>query len=111
MKIGEMAKLVRSKNAGPFSLTIDILFDNESYYSMVKNSPAFNIETIATVYRLNSTEIDLFTCDRILAIKISFNRPITSGDVGDTDVFGGQQHGPLVNMEIPEINTSNFKTR
>ncbi|SFB01480.1 protein of unknown function [Lentibacillus halodurans] len=108
MQIGEMAKLIRSKNAGPFSMTIDILFEHESYYDRVKNSPDFNVDTIANVYKLNSADIDIYTCDPILAIKISFNRPVISGDIGDTDVFGGQQHGPIVDMEIPDRNNASY---
>ena len=30
--LGELAKLVRSKNAGPFWLTIDIMFDDADAY-------------------------------------------------------------------------------
>jgi hypothetical protein len=37
-----------------------------------------------------------------LALKASIPRPAPSGDPADTDVFGGQQHGPLVDLEIPE---------
>lgn len=101
MKLGEMAKLIRSKNAGPFAMTIDILFERPEYYEKVRNSNYFNVETIANIYQLTKKDIDIFTCDSILAIKISFDRFIIAGGIGDTDVFGGQQHGPIVNMEIP----------
>ncbi|MGZ9039111.1 MAG: DUF4387 family protein, partial [Burkholderiales bacterium] len=39
--------------------------------------------------------------DAANAIKITIPRPIVSGDVNDTDVYGGQQHGPLVDVEVP----------
>ena len=100
MQIGEMAKLIRSKNAGPFSITIDLLFENEAYYRRVKTSPSFTVETIAELYHLDRSEMHMVTCDPILALKISFDRPIIAGDIGDGDVFGGQQHGPLVELEV-----------
>lgn len=101
MKIGDMAKLIRSKNASPFSLTIDILFENKAYYERVKNHNEFNENLIANLYKLDKHEIDIFYCDPILAIKISFDRPVVAGDIGDSDVFGGQQHSSMVRMEIP----------
>jgi hypothetical protein len=39
--------------------------------------------------------------DAACAIKITIPRPVISGDIDDTDVFGGQQYGPLVDLEIP----------
>jgi hypothetical protein len=36
-----------------------------------------------------------------MALKCSFPRPVPSGDFMDPDVFGGQQHAPLVNLELP----------
>src|SRR5690625_4595407 len=100
MKLGDMAKLIRSKNAGPFSLTIDILFENNVYYEQVKRSNHFSKESIARLYKLDDIDVCIFYCDPIRAIKISFDRPVIAGDLGETDVFGGQQHGPIVNMII-----------
>ena len=42
-----------------------------------------------------------FEHDRALALKASIPRPAISGDLEDSDVFGGQQHAPLVDLEIP----------
>lgn len=106
MRLGDIAKLIRSKNAGPFLLTIDILFEDQEAYLKVIDSKSFSLKTICDIYQLEEGSIRLFTCDRINAIKISFNRLVSSGGLGDTDVFGGQQHGPLVDLEI-----SNFETR
>ncbi len=50
-------------------------------------------------------EVLFFEHDRALALKASIPRPVPSGDIEDTDVFGGQQHGPLVDLEIPVPTT------
>ena len=34
------------------------------------------------------------------AIKIVLARPIMAGDPGDRDVYGAQQHAPLLGVEI-----------
>jgi len=100
MILGKLARLIRSKNAGPFMLTIDIIFENKENYNKVIESKNFNVKKIGQLYRINESEITLIKCEEINAIKISFKRLVSSGDLGDTDVFGGQQHGPLVSIEI-----------
>lgn len=46
-KLKEIAKLIRSKNAGPFHLTFDILFDDPGKYLRVKESGAVSKEMIS----------------------------------------------------------------
>lgn len=101
MKLYELAKLVRSKNAGPFYLTIDILFANLEIYEKVKQSGVLNAAFISGIYGIPEQAVQSFACDEAMAIKFSFPRPVVAGDFADTDVFGGQQHGPLVDIEIP----------
>ena len=45
--LGELARLIRSKNAGPFELTFDIMFDDDITYQRVKNSGALTREAVA----------------------------------------------------------------
>jgi Domain of unknown function (DUF4387) len=100
-RLWELAKLVRAKNAGPFTLTFDILFAESETYDRVKRSGVINAELFARMYRVPLEEVFFFEHDRALAFKASIPRPVFSGDVEDSDVFGGQQHGPLVDLEIP----------
>jgi hypothetical protein len=58
-------------------------------------------ELFARTYRVPVEDVLFFAHDRALAFKASIPRPVASGDVEDSDVFGGQQHGPLVDLEIP----------
>lgn len=100
-KLWELARLVRAKNAGPFMLTFDILFSDAETYEQVKRSGVLNRELFARLYRVPEDQVLFFEHDRALAIKASIPRPVASGDPEDTDVFGGQQHGPLVDLDIP----------
>lgn len=100
-KLWELAKLVRAKNAGPFTLTFDILFADADTYAAVKQSGAISRALFARLYRVPEEEVQFFEHDLAFALKASIPRPVTSGDLEDTDVFGGQQHGPLVDLEIP----------
>ena len=99
--LGNLARLIRSKNAGPFVLTFDIMFDNEADYRRVRDSGVVNRQRIAAIYGLPADQVQFFHCDHALAIKASIPRPTTQGDVSDSDGHGGQQYAPLMDLEIP----------
>ncbi|WP_264739597.1 DUF4387 domain-containing protein [Cytobacillus firmus] len=97
----ELAKVLRSKNSGPFELTIDVLFDNKEIYDRVKNSGQISAETICRLYRITGEQVrHLVFFDQALGVKITILRDISSGSAGDRDVYGAQQHAPLMNLII-----------
>lgn len=100
--LGELAQLIRAKNAGPWNLTFDILFDDDATYERVKRSGVINRQLFADLYGIPLDEVLFFEHDSARALKASIPRTVPSGDPADTDVFGGQQHGPLVELEIPD---------
>ena len=71
-KLGDLAKLVRSKNAGPFWLTIDIMFDDAEAYRRARDAEIVNRATIARLYNRHPAEIIVVNHDTALAIKVSF---------------------------------------
>jgi hypothetical protein len=101
MKLAERATLIRSKNAGPFFLTFDILFDDEQQYQLVKASQCLNEQAFARLYGCPVETVRFFVCDHALAFKFSIPRPLPQGDMGDGDLHGGQQFIPLMSIEIP----------
>jgi hypothetical protein len=100
-QLAELARLIRSKNAGPFELTFDIMFEDEARYLRVKNSGALSREVIARNYGIAVERVKFFYCDNAYAIKASIPRPYFQGDVLDSDSHGGQQYAPLMGIEIP----------
>ncbi len=100
-RLWELAKLVRAKNAGPYVLTFDILFSDAETYQKVKDSGVINRQLFARLYRVPEDQVLFIEHDRALGLKASIPRPVASGDPEDTDIFGGQQHGPLVDLEVP----------
>lgn len=99
--IADLAVLVRSKNAGPFWLTIDIMFDDADKYRRVRDSEIVNREAVADMFRRDPDEIIVVNHDAALAIKVSFPRPQSSGSKYDSDVYGGQQYAPLLSLAVP----------
>ena len=100
--IADLAVLVRSKNAGPFWLTIDIMFDDEAKYRRVRDSEVITRAGIAKMFGRNPDSIIVVNHDVALAIKVSFPRPQSSGSKYDSDVYGGQQYAPLLGLAVPD---------
>jgi hypothetical protein len=100
-KLGELARLIRSKNAGPFELTFDIMFDDRETFQQVKESNALSREVIGTIYRVPLEDVKFFVVPEALAFKASIPRPRFQGDLLDSDGHGGQQYAPLIDIEIP----------
>ena len=100
-KLWEVTKLVRSKNAGPFVLTFDIMFDDAEVYEQVRDSGLLNKKLVAEMYQQNEADVLFFNCDNALAIKFSIPRAVASGDLADGDCFGGQQYAPLLEIDVP----------
>ena len=97
----ELAKVLRSKNSGPFEVTVDILFEHPEYYEAVKASGLLTRETVSRLYHLPLEYInEIVFFDVALGIKITYARAISSGTVFDRDVYGAQQHAPILGIEI-----------
>jgi len=99
--LGELAQLIRSKNAGPFELTFDIMFDDRAAFERVRASGVLTREVIARIYRLSPERVKFFVVPDALAFKASIPRPRFQSDVLDSDNHGGQQYAPLIGIEIP----------
>jgi hypothetical protein len=99
-ELWQFTKLIRSKNAGPFELTFDILFKDRESFEEVMRSGQLTSETISRLYGVDHTQVRFSTIEKVLAVKISMPRRVFSGDVMDTDIYGGQFHGPLVRLPI-----------
>ncbi|WP_426958617.1 DUF4387 domain-containing protein [Muricoccus radiodurans] len=100
--LGDLAQLIRSKNAGPFMLTFDVMFDDEATYRRVVASKVLTASRFAALYGVPESEVMLFAHDAARAVKVSIPRPYIQCDIDDGDAYGGQQHAPLVELEIAD---------
>ncbi len=102
IKITEMAGVIRSKNAGPFELTFDIIFKDREKFELARRSGVFTKNLFADLYNIGLDQvIDVIEFDRANAIKATIVRPVVSGGAGDRDIYGAQQHAPLLNIKVP----------
>jgi len=96
--LADLAKVVRSKNAGPTLVTIDVLFADAR--SLERALPAFDAAEIARLYGLSPHEIKVIPFVPALAIKVVMPRRLVAGEPGDRDVYGAQQHAPLLGLRL-----------
>ncbi len=100
-KLFDVAEVIRSKNSGPYELTFDVIFKDFEMYEKVKAAKVFNEDMFSKLYNIDKSEIIcIINFDPAKAIKVTIKRPICSGDLGETDVYGAQQHRPLLGFEF-----------
>lgn len=99
-RLDQIARVIRSKNAGPFCLTLDVLFGDEASYKRVVAANAITREKMAALYKQPVDNVQVFHHPVALAMKVSIVRPVPAGSVADTDLYGAQQHVLLYPIEV-----------
>jgi hypothetical protein len=99
-KVKEVCRHVRSKVAGPFWVTTDLMFDNRENYDRYVNSPALSPEAIAAIYHIDPATIQLYPISQLRVLKISYPRRSPQGSVEERDLHSGQQYTYLLNVEL-----------
>ena len=101
VRLYDLARVIRSKNAGPFTLTVDLIFADPASLRRALDSPALTVERIGELYGVDPAAVRIMPFERVLAIKVSLPRPgPSSGAPGDRDVYGSQQHFPLAELSV-----------
>jgi hypothetical protein len=98
--IGQTAKYVRSKNAGPFWMTIDIFCETEETFEELKHSTRINTRLIAEIYQVPEESVRIFYIEALNVMKISFPRPSPQGSKFEKDMHSGQQYVQLLDTVI-----------
>ncbi|MGH7660646.1 MAG: DUF4387 domain-containing protein [Vulcanimicrobiaceae bacterium] len=101
-RLFELAKTIRSKNAGVDRITFDVIFNERANYDRVRLSGVLSKAAICKIFAIAADRVtDYVEFDPANAIKFTIERTIASGSPGDCDVFGSQQYGPLLDIEVP----------
>jgi hypothetical protein len=98
--LGDTAKYVRSKNAGPFWMTIDIFCETTDSYTLIRNSKTIGPAAIARIFKANPEEVRVFELDDLKVIKISLPRPWPQGSRHERDMHSGQQYVQLLDLPL-----------
>src|SRR5258708_32183793 len=91
----EIARTIRSKNAGPFWMTLDVFFDSDADFAHVQRSGVLTAEKVGELYGVDPALVKKFELPEIKAMKFSMPRLVVAGSFDDRDLHAGQQHVPL----------------
>ncbi|MEU2872774.1 DUF4387 family protein [Streptomyces olivoreticuli] len=99
----DYCSLVRSKNAGPFTLTFDFMCHDQRTYEALTITGILDRTLFATLFDTSENEILVVNHPLALAVKVSLPRPSIQGDLHDSDCYAGQQYAPLMQLQLPEL--------
>ncbi|WP_212735527.1 DUF4387 domain-containing protein [Herbidospora galbida] len=99
--LGELALEVRSKNAGPFWVTMELFMRTGEDYTTVADEDFINEQVVAGLYGVDPATVQIFRIPALNVVKISFPRPVAQGSVRDRDIHAGQHHVPLAALVPP----------
>jgi Domain of unknown function (DUF4387) len=97
--LDDLALEVRSKNAGPFWMTLDVFLPDDEAYRIADR--LITADVIADLYQVAPQSLQIFRIPNLKAVKISFPRPLVQGSLHDRDIHAGQHHVPLASLPIP----------
>jgi hypothetical protein len=101
-RLFDLAKTIRSKNAGPDRITFDVIFVDRASFERVRDSNVLSRDAVCRIFGIEPERItDHVVFEPALAIKFTIQRSVTSGSAGDGDIFGSQQYGPLLDVAVP----------
>lgn len=99
-KLTDACSHVRSKNAGPFWITIDLFFDGHETFAAWKDRPGFSVEALAGVFGVAPSLTRRIEAPELAVIKFSYPRALPQGGVGERDMHSGQQYVLLLDHEV-----------
>ena len=103
MRLIDIAKVIRSKNAGPLHVTLDLMFPDKAGFDIASASKSLEPAAIAKLYGVPIEKVTVIPYAPALALKIVIDRPVVAGSPGDRDVYGAQQHRPLLDQLAGEL--------
>lgn len=99
-RLSEVCRYVRSKNAGPFWVTIDLFFDGAESYAAWCDAPALSAAAVAGLYGVDAADVKRFAIDELCVVKISMPRTQPQGGVVERDMHSGQRYVRLLGVEL-----------
>ena len=99
MILKDVASVIRSKNAGPYELTLDVILKEQETFEAMREKEIINPSVIAKLYQIPESDVlGIVYFPNAKAIKATIVRPLASGALGERDVYGAQQHAPLMDF-------------
>jgi hypothetical protein len=99
-KLSEVCSHIRSKNAGPFWITIDLTFLDRTTFERYAYGVALQPKAISALFAIDMAQVKRFLVPELSVVKISYPRLRPQGGVLERDMHGGQQYIRLLDVEM-----------
>jgi hypothetical protein len=99
-KLNDVCRYIRSKNAGPFWITVDLFFDGQENYEAYGKTDRLSPELFASIYGTDPQLVKRIPVDDLQIVKFSYPRVKPQGGVVERDMHGGQQFVRLLDIEL-----------
>lgn len=99
-KLSDVCRHVRSKNAGPFWITIDLSFPDRESFDRHADAAALQPAAIAALFDVDAAQVKRFAVPDLAVLKISYPRRHPQGGAMERDMHGGQQYIRLLDVEL-----------
>jgi hypothetical protein len=99
-RLRDVCRNVRSKNAGPFWITVDLFFASPEAYARHADDPAIGRDAVAALYGVDPALVKRFKVDSLNVVKLSYPRLQPQGGAHERDMHGGQQYVAMLDLEL-----------
>lgn len=106
--LADVSRILRSKNAGPYEITIDVMFFTKEIYHRIQNSDLLSAETISKALNVRREDIIwMGFFEPALAFKVTIPRfrcgkMTSAGSFMEEDMHGSQQHTSIAQLKLPD---------
>ncbi len=101
-RLKDVARHIRSKNAGPFWVTIDVFFDSETSFERYVDSKCLSVDYIAELFAVDAQQVKRIPVADLQVLKISYPRRSPQGGMVERDLHSGQQYVRLLDLPVGE---------
>ena len=99
-RLGDRVVKVRSKNAGPFWVTVDVFCGAPEIFEQIRS--ALRTEAVAALFQQPTQLLKRFDIPDLNVVKFSFPRPVVQGARADRDMHGAQWAILLAELDLPD---------
>ena len=99
-RLSDICRYIRSKNAGPFWITVDLFFNDRTTFDLYVESPGLACKALAPHLGVAADEIRRFDVAALGVIKFSYRRREPQGGMVERDMHGGQYFADLLDVDI-----------
>ena len=99
-KLRAVCRHVRSKNAGPFWITVDLFFNDEASFRSHAGADAINARAVGELFHVDPAMVKRFVVPELNIVKLSFPRASPQGGKLERDMHGGQQYVRMLDLDV-----------